>query len=73
MHTMSTITVNGEPRQINPDMPLVSLLAEIGIDVDSSRGVAVAIDDTVIRKKNWASHVLHPGARVEVVTAKQGG
>ena len=70
---MSTITVNGESRQVHPETVLSSLLAEIGIDIEASRGVAVAIDDTVIRKKNWASHVLHPGARVEVVTAKQGG
>lgn len=75
MQTTSSIaiTVNGAPRQVDRQVPLMALLAEMGIDPDATKGVAVAVDDTVVRRANWESCVLNDGARVEIVTAKQGG
>ena len=67
------ITVNGTARQVEDQLPLAALLADMGIDVNTARGVAVALDDTLVRRPNWATCFLHDGARVEIVTAKQGG
>jgi sulfur carrier protein len=37
------------------------------------RGVAVAVDAEVVPRGEWPTHVIADGARVEVVTAVQGG
>ena len=36
-------------------------------------GVAVAVDAVLVPRARWGSHRLGPGARVEVLTAAQGG
>jgi sulfur carrier protein len=48
------------------------LLAELGIG-NGTRGVAVAVGDHVVRRSDWSTTALADGARVEVVTAVQGG
>lgn len=36
-------------------------------------GIAVAVDGDVVPRSQWGSTSLAPGARVEVLTAVQGG
>lgn len=67
-----TVHVNGEPHSAAPGTTLLTLLGEAGVGPDR-RGVAVAVGDHVVRRADWASHVLEDGDRVEVVTATQGG
>ena len=66
-----TLFVNGELRTFQTS--LASILCDFGIDISQTRGVAVAINDEVVRKKEWPIHELAPGDRVEIVTARQGG
>ncbi len=66
-----TVSVNGNLRSF--DASLAAILCDFGIDVSQARGVAVAVNDEVIRKLNWSSHRLSPNDRVEIVTARQGG
>lgn len=67
------VVVNGEQRSAPGDGRLVALLVELGVDVDAPRGVAVAVNDAVIRRNDWKAARLADGDRVEVVTAKAGG
>ena len=60
------VLVNGEPRDL-PDGAAVSTL------VEGRRGVAVAVNGTVVRSAEWPTTTLRPDDRVEVVTAHQGG
>jgi sulfur carrier protein len=62
------ITVNGEPRELTGTVD--ELLDALGVQV--RRGVAVAVDATVVPRGAWATQVAD-GARVEIVTAVQGG
>jgi sulfur carrier protein len=39
----------------------------------SARGVAVAVNGEVVPRSAWETTGLHPGDRVEVLTAAQGG
>ncbi|MGC8463952.1 MAG: sulfur carrier protein ThiS [Acidimicrobiales bacterium] len=39
----------------------------------SRRGVAVAVNGTVVPRSQWDATVLNPGDRVEIVTAAAGG
>ena len=49
------------------------VLAAVGLDAEAVRGVAVALNDEVVRREAWAATVVRDGDRVEVVTAWQGG
>ena len=64
------IVVNGEPSELEPGMTLGDLVAAIGAP---DRGVAVAVDAEVVPRGEWSSYVVADGARVEVLTAVQGG
>jgi sulfur carrier protein len=63
------ITVNGEPREVSGTVEAV--LDELG--VQARRGVAVAVDAEVVPRGAWATTDVPDGARVEIVTAVQGG
>ena len=63
------ITVNGEPRELMGTVD--ELLDALGVEV--RRGLAVAIDATVVPRGEWGTTRVAEGARVEIVTAVQGG
>jgi sulfur carrier protein len=67
---MTAITLNGEPRQLPADSTVASVVALL-TRVDT--GCAVAVNDEVIPRHDWASRTLSAGDRVEVLTAVQGG
>ncbi len=69
----TSIVVNGEERNLSDDASLLGLLAVMGVDPETVRGVAVAVNEEVVPRKRWHEIQLGPGDRVEVVTAKQGG
>jgi sulfur carrier protein len=64
------IIINGEPSDLRPGATLTDLIAHLGAP---DRGVAVAVDAEVVPRGEWAAFVLADGARVEVLTAVQGG
>jgi sulfur carrier protein len=67
------ITLNGEPRSIEPgDASVPGLLRLLGVSPDA-RGVAIALDGTVLPRGEWQETTLADGQRVEVLTAAQGG
>lgn len=68
-----TIVLNGRSCELGaePVTPAVAL-AELGLE-PQARGVAVAVDGEVVPRTEWESRTLAEGARVEVLTAMQGG
>jgi sulfur carrier protein len=64
------IIINGEPSDLAPGATLTELLAHLEAP---DRGVAVAVDAEVVPRGAWATFALADGARVEVLTAVQGG
>jgi sulfur carrier protein len=65
-----TITLNGSCHQIADGTTLDQLVAVFSLP---QRGVALAMNSEVIPRSVWASTRVLPDARVEVVTALQGG
>jgi sulfur carrier protein len=67
------LTVNGASLEVPAPgaAPLLDVLAAAGMD--DLRGVAIAIDEEVVPKSDWATCRLSEGQRVEVVRASQGG
>jgi len=66
------ITLNGERSQLRAGESLAGLLADLGVEAEA-RGVAVAVDGEVVPRTRWDTFTLAEDARVEVLTAMQGG
>lgn len=66
------VQLNGDRREIREEATVAELLATLGAGVPE-RGVAVAVDEEVVPRARWTATHLHAGARVEVVSAIQGG
>jgi sulfur carrier protein len=64
------VWINGERRVLADDATVPDALGVLGLP---RTGVAVAVDGEVVPKARWAATVLRDGARVEVLTAVQGG
>lgn len=63
------VTVNGEDVQIDEDVTVAELLETRGFP---QKGIAVAVDWAVLPRSEW--HLtLSDGAKLEIVTAVQGG
>ena len=67
------ITLNGKPEPLPESRLLPDLLRKQGIEPETCRGVAVALNDEVVRKQSWEEVQLSEGDRIEIVTALQGG
>lgn len=66
------IVLNGEPREEGAGAAVSELIDSLGLP-GRPRGVAVAIDGEVVPRAAWETHTVPEGARVEVLTAMQGG
>jgi sulfur carrier protein len=64
------VWINGERRELADGARVRDALAALGVP---ESGIAVAVDGEVVRRSDWASVALADGARVEVLTAVQGG
>ncbi|MGQ0465416.1 MAG: sulfur carrier protein ThiS [Sporichthyaceae bacterium] len=67
-----TVHVNGEARNLPAGTTIADLVVDLvgGTEV---RGVAAALNGSVVPRGRWASCLLADSDRVEVLTAVQGG
>ncbi|OBJ06392.1 sulfur carrier protein ThiS [Mycobacterium sp. 1465703.0] len=63
------VVVNEKKVDVDAPITVAALLDSLGFP---DRGVAVAMDDALLPRSRWATE-LSDGARLEVVTAVQGG
>ena len=63
------VTVNDQELEVDQNTTVAALLESLGVP---DRGVAVAVNWAVLPRSQWDAAV-PPGARVEVLTAVQGG
>ncbi len=66
------ISLNGEACEVRAGRDRGGAARALGVAHDA-RGVAVAVDGEVVPRAVWESFVLAADARVEVLTAMQGG
>lgn len=64
------VVINGTSREITENTTLQQVLDEYGVP---ERGVAVAVDGTVVPRTSWPTTTLRPDTGIEVLTAVQGG
>lgn len=72
MSTGNTIPIrlNGAPAEAPASATVAALLESLG---RSGPGIAVAVNERVVRRADHATTVLHPGDRVEIIQAVGGG
>lgn len=64
------VLINGEQCELAAGASVAEALSALGLP---GSGVAVAVDGEVVRRSAWPSTPLAEGARLEVLTAVQGG
>ena len=64
------VWINGERRELAAGATVPDALGALDLP---RTGVAVAVDGAVVPRAAWAGTALVDGARVEVLTAVQGG
>jgi sulfur carrier protein len=65
------ITFNNNKQQIQEQASVQIIINDlIG---DKQKGIAVAVNESVVPKANWDSYVLQPNDKVLVIKATQGG
>lgn len=64
------VWLNGVEHELPDGSVVADAVSALGAP---SAGVAVAVDDDVVPRADWSGQVLRAGARVEVLTAVQGG
>lgn len=67
---MLTITLNGEPRTLEPSKTLAELLGQLKIDRTK---VAVEVNGHVIPRSKQSEHAMAAGDQIEIVTLVGGG
>jgi sulfur carrier protein len=67
------VFVNGERREVSAPATLDEVLGLVAPAGQARRGFAVAVDGVVVPRTRHRTTNLEEGARVEVVTAVQGG
>jgi sulfur carrier protein len=65
-----TVVLNGERRELPDRATLADAVAQLTV---AARGVAVAVNGSVVPRGLWPSTVLADADDVEVLTAVQGG
>ncbi|WP_203256115.1 sulfur carrier protein ThiS [Hyunsoonleella ulvae] len=67
---MITISVNNQTKQISSSTSLAQLLMDLK---QPNQGIAIAINQSIVSKDNWAQEVLNEGDDVLIIQATQGG
>ena len=67
---MIPVVVNGSTTEVEAGVTVAALVGRLDAD---ARGVAVAINETVVPRSAWPATALQAGDRVEVLRAAQGG
>jgi sulfur carrier protein len=64
------IIVNGRDMDVADDMDIAQLATSLALP---ERGVAIAVDNTVVPRGTWPETRINTGQHIEILTAVQGG
>lgn len=67
---MITVEVNQKKHQIAPKTTLQILVDDLDIQTN---GIAIAVNNKVIKKLDWSVQLLQPNDAILIITSTQGG
>lgn len=65
-----TITINGEKKEVQTEVNLKGLLENLALP---SERIAIELNKSVVRKKDWESIVIKDADKIEIVHFVGGG
>jgi len=65
------ITVNDEQKEVSDQIAIAELLTLLSIQ--DPKGLAIAVNNRVVRRDNWDTHVLNEADCVILIKATKGG
>ena len=66
-----TVFVNNEPRELSTPSTLQDMLA--ACQIQSVRGLAIAVNNQVIARASWEKHILRSNDKITLIRASKGG
>jgi len=66
------LKINNQTKQFATDSLTIQALLDLEIPIKQN-GIAVAINNTVIPKSNWNSHIIQETDDILIISATQGG
>jgi len=66
------LKINNQTKQFATDSLTVQALLDLEIPIKQN-GIAFAINDTIIPKSNWNSHIILESDNILIISATQGG
>jgi len=66
------VFVNEKVTEIGEPADLVRVLRSVDVEPER-RGIAVAVNERVIRRAEWTRYTVSAGDRIEIIQATQGG
>jgi thiamine biosynthesis protein ThiS len=67
---MIAIHVNGQTKQIAPGQSVAALLSSLDVSLDR---VAVELNKSIVRKRDWERTTIPDGSEIEIVEFVGGG
>lgn len=67
---MITVTINNSTHQFSKQISILEMLENLSIQ---QRGIALAVNQTIINKQQWDSTLLESNDTVLIIKATQGG
>ncbi|NYH50873.1 MULTISPECIES: sulfur carrier protein ThiS [Nocardiopsis] len=69
------LIINGDRREVTDDTTVEAVVRDLTAAANGEipGGIAVAVNDEVVRRAAWSDNALGAGDRVDVLTAVQGG
>lgn len=65
------ISINQQRTEIPERFSVEQLLSSLF--TDSTKGVALAVNQVIISKSDWPLHILNPDDKITLIKATQGG
>lgn len=66
-----TVYLNSKPVEFTHEPSLIKVLETQGFA--QKKGIAVAVNNAVVRKNDWESHVLNENDKIIIISATKGG
>jgi sulfur carrier protein len=68
---MINVSINNNKVRLYPQSSIDTALIEL--QIFASKGIALALNDTVIPKAKWSNTLLQEGDKIIIIKATQGG
>jgi sulfur carrier protein len=65
------ITVNQQNYSVSDACSLQQML--VTVLTQQTKGIAIAVNQEIVPKANWVTHLLNPGDHIIIIKATQGG